>query len=836
MRKASATVASTVLHVQKVQSSTSAALARKPIETPSKWTRVETPSKWARPPPQATGKWAPTPDRSASGWKSPRPRSGPQQDLGKTFGQRSTPQVVKSLERAPQRLPETVLPIEKPGEPSTRPKAVSLEDVSIDPEELLEEEASRRPRRQREERSHGRSAWDRVRADSSEKSKDKDRSKQKPAEQPMAAVTRKPKMKAIKEVKVSKDVFIPSMVSVGTLAKLLRVKQDRIADIMYDLELGNSEYDRVLKADDASLIAMELEYNPVVDDVAAFDIYPEPMPSDQSSLPARPPIVTIMGHVDHGKTTLLDTLRSATVAAGESGGITQHIGAFSVPLNSLSVQTSGTNSKTVTFLDTPGHAAFSAMRARGANVTDIIVLVVAADDGVMPQTREVINLATKDSKVQMIVAINKCDKPGIDATNIKHDLLSEGVELEEFGGDIPCVEVSGLTGLGLDKLMETIIAVAEISDLRAEKNLRAHGHVLEARMEKGKGAVATVLVSRGTLNRGDPIVAGATWAKVRQMTDDKGRAVTSATPGMPVTVSGWDSLPVAGDEVLAPSPSKKAADEVKRAVTNRIREKEAETLMDDVQSINEKRRLDRRRRNDQLLATSSKGGNAAPAPAPASASAYAQDEDDGIKELRLIVKADVSGTIEAVVGAIEGIGNKEARVSIIQSGVGDVTDSDVALAKTTDGMILGFNVSVPRNVEGMASQACVPLHVDTVIYRLIEEVTARVTALLPKIIEKKVVGEATVQQLFGIKQGKATVNVAGCRVVNGILAKHKTARVVRNGEVVADCKLNEMRHLKSEVNEVRKGMECGLRFETYADFQPGDLIQAYDIIEIEPTL
>ncbi|KAG8896834.1 hypothetical protein FRC00_005205 [Tulasnella sp. 408] len=256
--------------------------------------------------------------------------------------------------------------------------------------------------------------------------------------------------------------------------------------------------------------------------------------------------------------------------------------------------------------------------------------------------------------------------------------------------------------------------------------------------------------------------------------------------------------------------------------------------MDDVQSINEKRRLDRIRRNDQLLATSSKGGN--PAPASTSTSAYVQEQDDDIKELRLIVKADVSGTIEAVVGAISGIGNKEARVSIIQSGVGDVTDSDVALAKTTDGMILGFNVSVPRNVEGMASQAGVPVHVDTVIYRLIEEVTARVTGLLPKIIEKKVVGEATVQQLFGIKQGKATVNVAGCRVVNGTLAKHKTARVVRNGEVIADCKLNEMRHLKSEVNEVRKGMECGLRFETYADFQPGDLIQAYDIIELEPTL
>ncbi|KAG9003366.1 hypothetical protein FRB90_011193 [Tulasnella sp. 427] len=687
MRKASATVASTVLHVQKVQSSTSAALARKPIETPSKWAQVETPSKWARPPPQGTGKWAAPAERSSPGWKGPKPRPGLQ------FNQRAATsrpnpfhsRIFNAPEKVPQKFPEELpkkdMLMDKPGEPSTAPKTITSEDITmIQTGESEEAESSRRSRRHPPDRGPARSAWSRLRARDTKESSEKDRGKQKLTETPAPPQPQKPKLKAVKDVKVSKDVFIPSMVSVGTLAKLLRVKQERIADIMYDLELGNSQYDRVLKADDASLVAMELDYNPVVDDVAAFDIYPEPIPSNQSSLPQRPPIVTIMGHVDHGKTTLLDTLRSASVAAGESGGITQHIGAFSVPLNSLSVQTSGTTSKTVTFLDTPGHAAFSAMRARGANVTDIIVLVVAADDGVMPQTREVINLATKDSKVQLIVAVNKCDKPGIDITEIKHGLLSEGVELEEFGGDIPCVEVSGLTGLGLDKLMETIIAVAEVSDLRAEKSLRAHGHVLEARMEKGKGAVATVLVSRGTLSRGDPVVAGHTWAKVRQMTDDKGRPVTSATPGMPVTVSGWDSLPVAGDEVLAPSPSKKAADEVKRAVTNRIREKEAAALMDDVQSINEKRRMDRKRRNDQLIANTK--GQAATS---TTTSAYAQDSDDGVKELRLIVKADVSGTIEAVVGAISGIGNKEARVSVIQSGVGDITDSDIALAKTTDG-------------------------------------------------------------------------------------------------------------------------------------------------------
>ena len=432
-----------------------------------------------------------------------------------------------------------------------------------------------------------------------------------------------------------------------------------------------------------------------------------------------------MGHVDHGKTTLLDTLRSASVAASESGGITQHIGAFSVPLKSLSVKTSTSTEgpRTITFLDTPGHAAFSAMRARGAGVTDIIVLVVAADDGVMPQTKEVIELSRKESSVQLVVAINKCDKPGVDVVSglyrkhtlkysnkllqskIKHSLLSEGVQLEEFGGDIPCVEVSGLTGLGLDNLMETISAVAEVSDLRAEVDTRAHGVVLEAKMDKGRGwvflyflpvgqeiytftiyfrATATVLVLRGSLKRGDYLAAGTTWAKVRQMTDDKGAHVNVAHPGTPVTVAGWKELPVAGDEAICGS-AKNGADEVKRAIQNRIRERDAAALLEDIQSINEKRKTEREHR-DEFRAIGDK---------KAEQDSVYVTKDDGIKELRLITKTDVSGTTEAVVGALSGIGNKIARVNIIQSSVGDIIESDIVMAKATDGTSLSLLRSLP---------------------------------------------------------------------------------------------------------------------------------------------
>ncbi|KAG8906858.1 hypothetical protein FRB99_005918 [Tulasnella sp. 403] len=835
---------SSCLQIQKAQMSTAAALARKPIEAPGKWKLPE-----------------PTPDRQ---WRRsdfvPRSSEDPRRN---PWAKSTPPRLQPSTSTRPRPSPTATNKLPDPKPKFSTPTGMEVQDkLSEDGERGLRRFKSRRGEKRRDLRYDTKEAEilinkTSLRRDASTSDDPLERALQlldrvvvkdsQKAAQNTAVQAKQSKKKAAARAKEAQtnSVFIPTAISVGNLARLLNVTQERVQGIMEGLELGHTSYDRVLKADDASLIAMELNYNPVVDDVAAFDIYPEPQPTDKSKLPMRPPIVTIMGHVDHGKTTLLDTLRSASVAAGESGGITQHIGAFSVPLRSLSVSTSSSasSSKSVTFLDTPGHAAFSAMRARGANVTDIIVLVVAADDGVMPQTKEVIQLAQKDPNVQLIVAINKCDKPGVDVDEIKHGLLSEGVELEEFGGEVPSVEVSGLTGLGLDKLMETIITVAEVSDLRAEKDIRAHGHVLEARMDKGRGPIATVLVSRGTLKRGDSIAAGITWAKVRQMTDDKGKPVDSAGPGTPVTVAGWKELPVAGDEVLA-AIGRNASDDAKRASLNRIRQRDAAALMDDVQCINEKRRQEKERR-DEILANTTvakfnrsgirvSGSKSNEAVLPVSA--YAQKDDaEGPKELKLVVKGDVSGSVEAFVGAISGIGNKDARVCVIHSGVGDVTDSDVTLAATAQGKfpLLSFRQFI---LVAQASQSGVSIHVDSVIYRLIDDVTARVCAMLPRIIETKVVGEATVQQLFTLKKGKGSFNVAGCRVVNGSLEKHKTARVVRNGETIAQGKLEQMRHIKTEVAEVRKGMECGLTLDTFGDFQAGDLIQAYTTIELPATL
>ncbi|KAF8312728.1 initiation factor 2 [Cantharellus anzutake] len=582
----------------------------------------------------------------------------------------------------------------------------------------------------------------------------------------------------------------------------------------------NSNY--MLSSDDAYLLAIEFNRNPIVDEEAAFDLYPSPSLADKSLLPPRPPVITIMGHVDHGKTTLLDTLRSASVASGEAGGITQHIGAFSVPVNSLvisngpSVDTLGS----ITFLDTPGHAAFTAMRSRGAHSTDIIVLVVAADDGVMPQTREVIALAKQselsgEGNIGLVVALNKMDKPGADPVVIKHALLAEGVELEEFGGDVPCVEVSGLTGMGLDKLVETLATLAEIKELRARVDGAAEGIVLESRVDKGRGAVATILVTNGTLSSGSHVVAGTTWARIRQMTDSTGNPVCSALPGTPVTVSGWKELPLAGDEVLEGKEH-----EVKTATRNRKRNLEMKALQADVECINEKRAEAREG------ATSTKAGLLH------AVSCSSTSPQSSVKELRLIVKADVSGSVEAIVGSIEGIGNDLAKVRIIQANAGEPTAADVDVAKAVDGMILGFSVQPNNKVLSYASSQGVLIQCNSIIYRIIDLVRSKVQELLPPIVEYRVLGEALVQQLFQIHgKQKSIISVAGCRVTNGIIEKHKKIRIIRGEREVYNGSLDTLKQLKKDITEVRKGSECGMSFTNFAGFKDGDRIQTYDVIE-----
>ncbi|KAH7341532.1 hypothetical protein B0J17DRAFT_646974 [Rhizoctonia solani] len=639
------------------------------------------------------------------------------------------------------------------------------------------------------------------------------------------AARRKKAQQKVKLIEVedrSRDVYIPTAISVSNLARLLNLRIGRLQDRMYAVGMEDTAYDHILTSDDASLLAMEFGFNPVIDEDAAFDVYPEHPHPDPSSLPLRPPVVTIMGHVDHGKTTLLDTLRSASVAAGEAGGITQHIGAFSVPLKNASQSSNAP--KTVTFLDTPGHAAFSAMRARGAGVTDIVVLVVAADDGVMPQTREVIELTKGGGGVQLVVAINKCDKPGADTDKVKRALLAEGVQLEEFGGDIPSVEVSGLTGQGLDTLVETLSTLAEMAELRAEVDLRAHGRVLESRIDKGRGPVATVLIQRGTLKSGSSIVAGTAWARVRQMTDDKNRPVKLAKPGDAVTIAGWKEVPAAGDEVL----QAEREDDAKKAVANRKRVMETRALAEDVEKINEKRRLDKVLEEQERGAEAAANGDLVSDTVPEAA----QPSEPDVKELKLIIKGDVSGSIEAVAGALCGIGNKIARVKIVSQTVGDVSESDIARAKAVDGTVVGFNVSTSPKIQQLASQQGVPLLNENIIYKLMDEIKKRVIALLPVTYEHRVLGEATVQEIFTIAlKGKTTMNIAGCRVTNGIIGKHAKVRVMRDGVEVYDGTIETLKQQKKDMTEMRKGNECGISFANFEELKPGDHIQTYEVFD-----
>ncbi|KAG2075948.1 initiation factor 2 [Suillus decipiens] len=609
----------------------------------------------------------------------------------------------------------------------------------------------------------------------------------------------------------SPQVYIPTTVSVGQLARLLNVRQTLLQRKMVDAGMAaEASYDHVLTSDYAALLAEEFGRNPIVNDEAAFDIYPPVPHPNPTTLPTRPPIITIMGHVDHGKTTLLDTLRSASVADNEAGGITQHIGAFSVPVK-------GSSSGTITFLDTPGHAAFSAMRSRGASVTDIVVLVVAADDGVMPQTKEVIKLIKgEQDKVGVIVAINKVDKPEADVEKVQHALLAEGVQLEAFGGDVPSVEVSGLTGHGLNDLIDTLSLMAEVQDLRAEQDGPAYGHVIESRMHKGLGPTATVLVLRGCLTSGAHILAGTSSGKVRLMSDSSGAPVKAAYPGMAVTVSGWRSLPSAGDEVVQGNEG-----DVKKALANRVRKKEVETVLIDAEAINIARAAERER----VRKEEDKSHN------------VRNVLDGGPKELRLVIKGDVSGSVEAVVGALEGIGNEKARVKVVSTGVGDVMESDVMMAKAAEGIIVAFSVKTPRSVETVAAQNHVPIYSSKIIYRIMDEVRDRVTALLPCTYETKVTGEATVLQLFDIHlKGKTIKKIAGCRVSNGTVEKSKGARVVRNGQVIYEGVLDALKQHKKDMLEVKKGTECGISLQNYEDLRDGDLIQMYQTIEIPGVL
>ncbi|KAH8928756.1 hypothetical protein BT69DRAFT_1212453 [Atractiella rhizophila] len=677
---------------------------------------------------------------------------------------------------------------------------------------------------------------------------------------------RKEKKAKKKEEKVEKKtnyktLEIPTTITVERFARLVNM---RFKTLLYKLDrmgIPDLRADRVLTADDSSLIAMELGYEPVIDEEASFDIYPDPPCSDPSVLQPRPPIVTIMGHVDHGKTSLLDALRNARVAKGEAGGITQHIGAFSVSLSAIrhnsalrakeldpSIEvppidaTAGETYDKITFLDTPGHEAFSSMRARGATVTDVVVLVVAADDGVMPQTEEVIGLLKKERQGEglgVVVAITKVDKAESMVEDVKNQIMGEGLKLEEFGGDIPCVEVSAVTGQGLKELVETIATIAELKEVKAERDgVRCQGWVLEAKKDPKRGVIATILNTRGTLKFANHLIAGSTYGRVREMTLSTGRKVTSLLPGEAAEITGWKDLPAAGDEVI----EHQDLSAIHKALKNRERRAERAQALKDLEVIEEKRKQESRKQEvvEDLKREWWKAENQKEAKRRMEEMNKEEEEERAkTKELVLVIKGDFMGSVEAVQGALENIGNDQARVKIIEAAAGNVTESDFALAHTAGGMIVGFNVSVPKAVVDLNNAAARPvmIHTDTVIYRLIDIVRQGVLDLLPDTFGTKIVSEAEILQIFKFNtKKKIYVNVAGCRVINGTFYKEKSVRIVRGSETIWEGNLESMKFIKKEVEEAKKNTECGVIFDGFEDFRVGDKILGIEKYALPKTL
>ncbi|MFN9001552.1 MAG: translation initiation factor IF-2, partial [Holosporales bacterium] len=507
---------------------------------------------------------------------------------------------------------------------------------------------------------------------------------------------------------------------------------------------------------------------------------------DPEMLHPRAPVVTVMGHVDHGKTSLLDAIRRTDVVSGEAGGITQHIGAYQVTLKS---------GQKISFIDTPGHAAFTEMRARGANVTDIVVLVVAADDGIMEQTVEAIHHA-KAAGVPIIVAINKIDKPNANPDRVRNELLQHELVLEELGGDILAVEVSAKTGLNIDKLEEAILLQAEILDLKANPNRSAQGVVIEAKMDKGRGPVATVLVQRGTLQIGDIFVAGAQWGRVRALVDDKAHQLKSASPAMPVEVLGLSGAPVPGDD-FAVVDSEAKAREVAEYRQRRDREQQAAAK--------------KRTSMEDLLA----------------------QHASGIKELPMIVKTDVQGSLEAIVASLAKMGTNEVVARVLHSGVGAITESDVILAKASGGCIMGFNVRANAQARELAAREGVEIRYYAIIYDLLDDVKAILGGLLAPTLREQFLGNVEIREVFNItKVGK----IAGCYVTEGVVKRGAKVRLLRDNVVIHEGTLKTLRRFKDEVKEAREGFECGIAFENYQDIRVGDIVECFDIESIARTL
>ena len=587
--------------------------------------------------------------------------------------------------------------------------------------------------------------------------------------------------------KVVRDVQLPETITVAELANRMA---ERVGDVVKALMQNGvmATQNQTIDADTAELIIEEFGHRMTrVSDADVEDVIKEVEDAPEDMLP-RPPVITIMGHVDHGKTSLLDAIRDAKVTAGEAGGITQHIGAYQVQTDS---------GATLSFLDTPGHAAFTSMRSRGAQVTDIVVLVVAADDAVMPQTVEAINHA-KAAGVPMIVAINKIDKPEANPTKVRTDLLQHEIVVEEMSGDVQDVEVSAHTGQGLDELLEAIALQAEILELKANPNRAAQGAVIEAQLDVGRGPVATVLVQHGTLRRGDIFVAGEQYGKVRALINDKGERVEEAGPSVPVEVLGLNGTPEAGDVLNVVSTEGQARE---------IAEYRQQAAKDKRAAAGAATSL------DQLLAKAK--------------------EDENVSELPILVKADVQGSAEAIVQAMEKIGNDEVRVRVLHSGVGAITESDIGLAEASGCPVIGFNVRANAPARNAANQKGVEIRYYSVIYDLVDDVKAAASGLLSNEIREKFIGYAQIKEVFKVS---GVGKVAGCLVTEGIARRSAGVRLLRDDVVIHEGTLKTLKRFKDEVAEVQSGQECGMAFENYEDIRPNDVIEIFEREEIERSL
>jgi translation initiation factor IF-2 len=588
--------------------------------------------------------------------------------------------------------------------------------------------------------------------------------------------------------KIAREIVLPEAITIQELAS--RMSERAVDVIKLLMRQGRMvTLTDVLDADTAQLVAEELGHS--VRRVAESDVEEGlfDRPDEEGAPVPRPPIVTIMGHVDHGKTSLLDAIRHANVVAGEAGGITQHIGAYQV------VAPGG---ETITFIDTPGHAAFTAMRARGAKVTDVVVLVVAADDGVMPQTIEAIRHA-KAAKAPIIVAINKIDKPEANPQRVMQELLQHDVQVEAFGGDALAVEVSATKGTNLDKLLEAIALQAELLDLVAVADGRAEGTVIEARLDRGRGPVATVLVQRGTLRVGQLVVAGSHWGRVRALINDKGEIVEAAGPSTPVEVLGFDGAPEAGDRVAVVESEARA-----REITE-YRE---------------------RQRREKLVARG-------PAVKTSLSDMMSNLKATGRKEMPIVLKGDVQGSVEAITAAVEKLGNDEVMARVIHGGVGGITESDVTLATASKAVILGFNVRAHKEARDLAEHDGVEIRYYNIIYNLVDDVKAALSGLLAPTLRETMLGNAQILELFNIS--KVGV-VAGCRVTDGVVQRGAHVRLIRDNVVVHEGKLSTLKRFKDEVAQVQAGQECGMAFENYQDMRVGDVIECYNVEEIRRTL